>query len=79
MFFITQGDFNFDPAVITFDSIADGAVNTSFYRREGASNTESNIIVDQLLQEVSTKLNTPVMLCIPVFTMHVHVNAYIVE
>ena len=45
-----QEDFIFDPAVITFDSIADGVVNTSFYRQEGASNTENNIIVDQLLE-----------------------------
>ena len=78
-----QGDFIFDPAVITFD-IANGAVNTSFYRREGTSNTESNITVDQLLEEVSTISNTctcdvvyiSVMLYIPVSTTHVHVNAY---
>ena len=50
--FLMQEDLIFDPAVITFDSIADGAVNTSFYRREGASDTDSNLIVDQLLGEV---------------------------
>ena len=53
MFPCMQEDYIFDPAVITFDSIALGTVNTSFYRREGASNIDGNLIVDQLLGEVS--------------------------
>ena len=55
---LMQEDYVFDPAVITFDSIADGAVNTSFYRREGTYNTDSNLIVDQLLGKVSL-IKTP--------------------
>jgi hypothetical protein len=46
-------NYIFDPAVITFGSIALGTVNTSFYRREGASNINGNLIVDLLLQEPS--------------------------
>ena len=49
-----QENYIFDPAVITFGSIALGTVNTSFYRREGASNINGNLIVDLLLQEVHT-------------------------
>ena len=77
-----QEHFIFDPAVITFDSIADGPVKTSFYRRKGTSNTESNIIVDQLLEEVSTISHTCtcdvlyyISVHMPLSTMHVHVNA----
>lgn len=47
-----QGDYIFYPEVITFDSIALGAINTSFYKREGASDFDNNLIVDQLLGEV---------------------------
>ena len=52
-----QEDYIFDPAVITYSSIAHGAVNTSFYRQEGASNIDGNLIVDQLLGEVYIMLN----------------------
>lgn len=51
-----QGDFIFYPEVITFDSIALGAINTSFYKREGASDFDNNLVVDQLLGEVFSPL-----------------------
>ena len=47
-----QEDYIFDPAVITYDSINLGVVNTSFYRRESVSSIDGNLIVDQLLGEV---------------------------
>ena len=50
--FFMQEDYIFDPAVITYDTIALGVVNASFYRREGTSNIDGNLIVDQLLGEV---------------------------
>ena len=38
--------------MITFDSIALGAVNTSFYRLKGAPFTDNNLTVNLLLGEV---------------------------
>ena len=48
----------FDPGVITFDSIALAAINTSFYTLEGAADSRSNLIVDQLIGEVYTNLSS---------------------
>ena len=48
-----QGEYIFDPAVITFDMIESGIVSTSFYRLDGATKTDSDVItVNLLLGEV---------------------------
>ena len=44
-----QGEYIFDPAVITFDMISSGDINTSFYRLDGASMTDSDVITINLL------------------------------
>lgn len=47
-----QAAYIFDPGVITFDSIALSAINTSFYTLEGASDNQSALIVETLVGEV---------------------------
>ena len=51
---IRDGNENyiFEPAVIIFDSLAKGSVNTKFYRRKGVPLTYNNITVHLLLGEV---------------------------
>ena len=46
-----QGEYIFDPAVITYDMIASGVINTSFYRLDGASDTDV-ITINLLFGEV---------------------------
>ena len=64
-----QGDYIFYPEVITFDSIALGAINTSFYKREEAFDFDNNIVVDQLLREVLL-LSVIQMICLSYVTLH---------
>ena len=56
---LMQPGYVFDPGVITFDSIALAAINTSFYTLEGTADNKSNLIVDQLLGEVLVSLARP--------------------
>ena len=55
-----QGEYIFDPAVITFDMIESGIVSTSFYRLDGATKTDSDVItVNLLLGEVCVLESKP--------------------
>ena len=45
-------EYIFEPALIIFDSLAKGSVNTKFYRRKGAPWTYNNLTVHLLLGEV---------------------------
>ena len=45
-------EYVFEPAVIIFDSLVKGSVNTKFYRQKGAPLTNNNLTVHLLLGEV---------------------------
>ena len=54
-------EYVFEPAVIIFDSLAKGSVNTKFYRRKGTHLTYSNLTVHLLLGKVCFHMLTSIL------------------
>ena len=51
-----EEEYVFEPAVIIFNSLAHGSVNTKFYKRKGAPLTYNNLTVHLLLGQVCFRL-----------------------